>query len=389
MKVLAIAGMNLRRTLRERTSLFFIFLFPMLLILVLGLAFGGAGSPRVGVVVGDGDPLAGALWQRVRTAGGVDATRVADEARLVAAVERGELEAGLAIPAGYGAAVRAGRQVRLHYVSRSGKQGQQVGQIVSAAVDQESGRLRAIWFTQRETGVGFDAAAGRVAAVAGHPPAVSVDARTTGQAAFPQTLGRFDVGASSQLLLFVFLTALTSSAALIETRRLGLSRRMYATPTTAGTIVAGEALGRLAVSVLQGLVIMAGAAVFFGVNWGDPIAAGLLMVVFALVAGGAGLLLGAAARTPQQSLAVGLLLSLGLGALGGTMLPLDLFPPTMRTLAHATPHAWAVDGYARLVRHGGHLLDIAPQLGVLCAAAAPLFAAAAGWLRRAVTRSSS
>jgi ABC-2 type transport system permease protein len=32
--------------------------------------------------------------------------------------------------------------------------------------------------------------------------------------------------------LFLFLTALTGAVALIETRRLGLSRRMLATPTT-------------------------------------------------------------------------------------------------------------------------------------------------------------
>ena len=151
----------------------------------------------------------------------------------------------------------------------------------------------------------------------------------------------------------------------------------------------GEALGRLAVSVLQGLVIMVGAAVIFGVHWGDPVAAALLMVVFALVASGAGLLMGATARTPQQSLAIGLLLSLGLGALGGTMVPLDLFPPAMRAIAHVTPHAWAVDGYARLVRHGGNLLDIAPQLGILLAIAAVLFLAATWSLRRAVTTSSS
>jgi linearmycin/streptolysin S transport system permease protein len=275
----------------------------------------------------------------------------------------------------------------VRYLARTGQRGQQTGQIVAAVVDQESGRLRAIWFTLRETGTDFDAAARRVETVAGEPPAVTVEARTTGQATFPEELGRFDIGASSQLLLFVFLTALTSSAALIETRRLGLSRRMYATPTTVGAIVAGEALGRVAVSVTQGLVIMVGAGVLFGVHWGNPVAAAVLMIVFALVASAAGLLMGATARTPQQSLAIGLLLSLGLGALGGAMLPLDLFPPVMRTIAHVTPHAWAADGYAKLVRHGGTLAGIAPQLGVLCAAAAVLFLAAVWFLRRAITAS--
>src|SRR6185503_14179998 len=121
-------------------------------------------------------------------------------------------------------------------------------------------------------------------------PAITVTVHTAGTAAFPGTLGRFDVGASSEMLLFLFLTALTGSAALIETRRLGVSRRMLATPTTPATVIAGEAAGRLGVAVLQGALIMVGSAIIFGVNWGDPLGAGLLMVAFALVASGAGLL---------------------------------------------------------------------------------------------------
>jgi ABC-2 type transport system permease protein len=43
-------------------------------------------------------------------------------------------------------------------------------------------------------------------------------------------------------MLFVFLAATTSSVALIETRRLGVSRRMPATPTGTSRILYGKAL---------------------------------------------------------------------------------------------------------------------------------------------------
>ena len=80
-----------------------------------------------------------------------------------------------------------------------------------------------------------------------------------------------------------------------------------------------------------------------------------------------------------------LLLSLGLAALGGAMMPLDLFPPTIRAVAHLTPHAWATEGFAELVRHGGGLTDILPQLGVLLATAAVLTVLASWRLRRSIT----
>lgn len=383
--IVALAGVNLRRTVRERVALFFLFVFPMVMILVLGLAFGGAFTPRVGVVVEQRGPLATALLDRLTDAGGVTVRQVTSERSLRAAVERGELEAGLIIGRGYDAAVRSGGQAVVTSLVRSDRQGQQVAQLVSTAVDEESGRLRAARYTAGRQATSFDAALGAVDSAAQRVAAVSVSVAVVGGDATSATAGRFDTGASSQLLLFLFLTALTGSAALIETRRLGVSRRMLSTPAPTATIIAGEAVGRLVVSVLQGIAIMAASALLFGVRWGNLVAAGLLMTVFAAVAGGAGLLMGATARTPEQSLAFGLLLSLGFGALGGTMLPLDLFPSTMRTLAHLTPHAWGVEGFTELINHHGGVTDIAPQLGVLAAMAAVLFALATWRLRRAVS----
>jgi ABC-2 type transport system permease protein len=184
------------------------------------------------------------------------------------------------------------------------------------------------------------------------------------------------------------LTSLTGSVALIETRRLGVSRRILATPTAARTILAGEALGRIGIALVQGLIIMIGSALLFGVGWGDPLGAGALLIAFALVGSGAGMLMGSVFRTEQQAGAVGVLLGIGLAALGGSMLPLELFSGTMRAVAHATPHAWANDGFAELVRHGGGIADILPQLGVLTCYAAALFLLGTWRLRKTLTRPS-
>ena len=72
----------------------------------------------------------------------------------------------------------------------------------------------------------------------------------------------------------------------------------------------------------------------------------------------------------QQAAPVALLLGLGLAALGGSMAPLEVFPPTARTIAHVTPHAWANDAFSKLLDHGGDLVTVLPQVGVLLAFAA-------------------
>ena len=98
------------------------------------------------------------------------------------------------------------------------------------------------------------------------------------------------MGAQSQLVLFMFLTSMTAATQLIVSRQLGVSRRMFATPTGAGTIIIGETLGRFAVAMIQGLFIFVGTALVFGVEWGDPIAAGAVIVAFGLVGTGAAML---------------------------------------------------------------------------------------------------
>lgn len=68
------------------------------------------------------------------------------------------------------------------------------------------------------------------------------------------------------------------------------------------------------------------------------------------------------------------------------MVPVEVFPETLRTLAGLTPHAWAIDAFAELVRRDGTIVDILPQLGVLLAFAATFLALATWRLQRVLTR---
>jgi ABC-2 type transport system permease protein len=390
MKVLAIVGVNLRRMVRYRANLFFMLLFPMLLILVIGAAFGSGFTPRLGVVVaGEPGPLADRLVVALEDTEDLRIDRVDSEDELRTAVERGALSAGLVIPAGYDDAAVAGDRIELRYLARPDPSGQQLGLTVRAALAEQGSLLRAARFTAGEADLSFADGLAAADAAASHISPVTVRTTTLGEALFPEDLGRFDIGASSQLLLFVFLTSLSGAPALIEARRLGVGRRMLASPTPVRTILAGEALGRVAIALVQGAIIMLGAGLLFGVEWGDPLGAMVLLIVFALVASGAAMVMGAAFRTEQQAGAVGIMLGLGLAALGGSMVPIEIFSDTMRTVAKITPHAWANEAFAELVRRDGSLLDIAPQLSVLAAYALVLFLLG-GWLfRRALTHGQS
>ncbi|HTQ94672.1 MAG TPA: ABC transporter permease [Streptosporangiaceae bacterium] len=386
MKSFWIALANLRRMFRVRTNIFFVFVFPMVLILVLGATFGGSSSPRLGVVNTGSGPLGAALLRQLEQTPHVQVVTVSDPAVLLTQVERGNLAAGVVIPPGYDSAVRAGHDAMLRYLARPDQSSQRLGETVRGAVARQAALLGAARFAVTQHAVsGFGAGLAAATRITPSVPAVSVTQATAGTTLFSRTLGQFDEGAWTELLLFLFLTAMTGSVALIETRRLGLSRRMLATPTSPATVITGETLGRVLISCVQALVIILGSALLFGVNWGQPVGVAAVVIVFALVAAGAGVFVGTLFRNEQQAIGISLLLGLGLGALGGCMVPLEVFSPVMRRVAHITPQAWGNDAFARLVGHGASITGILPQLGVLAAYAAVLLTLAAWRLRRVLS----
>ena len=117
-KAFAIAGSNLRRLLRDKTGAFFVFVFPFLIILALGAAFGSGFTPTAR----GRDAAVGALGQdlrdRLEATEDLDVRSFADADALRTAVERGEIEGGLVIPAGYDERIRAGETVPLTYIAR-------------------------------------------------------------------------------------------------------------------------------------------------------------------------------------------------------------------------------------------------------------------------------
>ncbi|HEY4751694.1 MAG TPA: ABC transporter permease, partial [Candidatus Limnocylindrales bacterium] len=110
MKIVAIVRVNLLRSLRDRTALFFSVLLPLILVLVLGLTYGAAASARVGLVDADGGALAVDLVKAVQTSPGVtvDVRRYDSVDALRDAASRGIVDAGIAIPAGYTSSLESG-----------------------------------------------------------------------------------------------------------------------------------------------------------------------------------------------------------------------------------------------------------------------------------------
>lgn len=386
-KALTIAGVSLRRLFRDRVGLFFVIVLPVLITTAIGLtAFGAGGAGGSTLLVGlaneDRGALARELGERIDASASVETRTYQDAAELRAAVRRGYVLGGVVIPNGYDAELRAGRSAEVEYLSNptaSAPAGLRTS--IAAAVAEQGARVRAAAFAVTRTGIPFDAAYERASAAAG-APAVSVAAETvTAARSVPRG---FDYPAGANLILFMFITSMAGASDLILARQLGVSRRMLGTPTTAGTVLAGEALGRLAIALFQGLFIFVVGTAVFGVRFGDPLGVGLLVIAFGLVSTAVAMLFGTIFRTPDQAGSIGPPVGIALGMLGGCMWPLEIVPPLMRQIGHLTPHAWAMDAMLALMAKGADTAAILPQLLVLLGFSAALLPLATWRLRRAI-----
>ena len=383
-RAFSIAAVNAKRLGRDRVGLFFLFVFPIILILLLGLSFGSGFAPRLGVVSSNSGELGLELATALGQVEEIEIERFSSAEELTDAVERGDVNAGVVIPAGYDEEIRSGNETTIEYIARAGSTSTAIRTTVDAVVVEQAARVRAALFSS-DRGVGdFDETIQVASSLAAETPTVEVVVQSEGEDTF-EGLGQFDLGASSQLVLFMFVNSLGATVALIQSRRLGVSRRMLSTPMTAGTIVVGETLGRFLVAMMQGVFIILAASLLFGVRWGDPLAASALLTAFALVSTGAAMLFGAVLSNEQQAGAL-TPVGLGLAALGGCMVPLEIFSPTMQTIAHITPHAWAVEGFTELIRTDAGITEIALQIAVLLGFAVVLLGLASWRLHRTITR---
>lgn len=382
---LAIAGVELRRFVKDKGNIFFTFIFPLILVFVLGSQFGGSGNAGSVTISGPDSDLRTAVAEQLED--NDVAVSYASHDDLLEQVARGRTDAGLVIDQDAASAFTEGAAAELEVIAGNSSTSTAAQQRVQVAVGNldlrqiQVSALESAGIDEGEATQALDSAAGQV-----EEPTLQVESVDELSQEF-QGLGQFDLGASSQLLLFTFLTSLAGSSTLINARRQGVMGRTLASPVSTLQAIAGQSLGRWVIAFFQGGYIMLATWLLFGVSWGNITLSLLVLAVFALVAAGAAMVLGSILDNEGAAVGAGVGLGLVLAAIGGGMMPLEIFPETMRTIAHVTPHAWGYDAFAEIQRNDGSLLDILPQLGVLAAMAAAVLLLGTWLLRRSMARS--
>lgn len=331
---------------RDRATVFWMFLFPILFIVIFGLAFGRSdvGSYRVGVAV-DQSTLAGrALVEALRGVAPftISTGSAGDE---LARLRAGDRDAVVTLAAAPTAPDLAGAVVVSYDPSRA-VAAQIVLPIIRQVVDQVDRDL------------------------SGRPQTLTVEARSVRSA----SLRFIDFFLPGVIGFSIMQSGMFAAIPLVQLRVGRMLKRFGATPVSRGAVLASQGLARLALALAQTAVLLLVGRLLFNIhisaNWPG-------MLGFVLLGGIVFLALGFAisglARTEEAVPALVQAVSFPMMFLAGVFFPIENFPRPVQALSRILPLTFLGDGLRQVMVGGAPLnpvwVDVLLLLGWLAAAA--------------------
>lgn len=310
---------------RDKATLFFTFVFPLMFLVVFGLLFRDAGESKTEIgVVGDGPVIVG-----LEQTGALELTRFDSVEEAIQQVREGELPAMVA---------QDGDEVTYRFAQSDQTQAGVVSGIVTGVVSHVN------------------------QAATGEQPRYVLDSANVEDSSLKPiqyiTPGIMSWGVA---VTAVFGAALT----LVSWRKKQVLRRIRLAPVSATTVLSARVVVTVGVAIVQALVFIGvGVLPLFGLQltgtWWLAIPVFLLGILafFAI-----GMLVGAFCKTEEAATGAANIVVLPMAFLSGTFFPIDQAPPWMQSVSQVFPLRHMNDGIMDfLVRGQGPSALVLPCL---------------------------
>jgi ABC-2 type transport system permease protein len=351
-----IARKDVQYIIRERESILWLFVMPVVFFYFIGTitgGFAGSGPAKSHLAVqmpDDAGFLGGDLVGRLEKAG-----FQVEQPESAAEFEKASRK--LIVPPHFSQSVLAGVKSVLEFSQKEAGLSQQFDEL----------RVRRAAYTVLANLVACKAAgqepnAETLARFDTMPRSLKLEVQSGGQRKEIPT--GFEQAIPGTMVMFTMIVLLTSGATtLVAERRLGVLRRLASTPISRNAVVLGKWGGRLGLGFVQIAFAMAAGTLLFHMDWGPN----LPMVMLVLLGWGGlcaslALLLGSLATSEGQAVGIGVLTSNALAALGGCWWPIEITPPWMQSLSKVLPTGWAMDAMHKLISFQSGPTSVLPHL---------------------------
>jgi len=332
---LGIAGLDVKRMVRDRTFFFWSIAFPVMLILLFGNLYRGDGEkPKAGLVVVNhdngawGEYLISSLYNPEMT---IETAAEAPE----------KFNRLLEIPADFSTRIQAMEARKLQLIKDPDASRE-------AAVQVEVRIIQAL--VRLVAGVVLQAGEDDI-----QPPAAPIEELVTIRSGFPPgTITRIPSGFDHvipgiMVQMLMILIIIYGGITVMTDRQNGVLARILFSPASKAHLWCGKFLGRLAAGLVQALILVVIGLVFFKLNLGNPLLSLLIILFFSASMASLSIFLGSVFRKEQVIIGLAILLSNIFAALGGCWWPMEVVPPSIRTMGMTVPTWWAMDAFHQVI----------------------------------------
>lgn len=354
---------NLRMFFRDRATVMWAILFPIIFMGLLGLGFGRADPVRfgVGVIDEDGTPWSVALWTTLSNDTlPFELANHTDRDAGIDAVEDGTLDILLIIPAGFG-------DFMDNQTSPAGDRNQTLALVAYWGFDDQGSGLVALQAVN-------DVADGFFRAATLSPAKLGI----ASQSVTAQSLDYIDFLAPGILSMAIMQSGVYGLALfIVSSREKRILKRLHATPAGAAYILAGRIVPALLISLVQTALLLTIAVVAFGVNIVGNLGILLVAALFgAIVFISLGFLVSSVSKSADSAENLTGLVTFPMFFLGGVFIPIERLPEAVQVIAYMMPLTYFSDALREVMIRGAGFADIAVDLGVLAVFAVAVFALA-------------
>jgi ABC-2 type transport system permease protein len=369
MRILDLALKDISQIFRDKKSLIFLALMPIVFTLFMGFAFNGAVEdpdqrPRVGWIDRDGGSAASqALFDMLESSPDMVIAPLGDLSMDQAAerVRSYELAAVVETPAGFSDRLLAGEPVRLALIADANETiGQAAMQLIRPLVVRALSAAEITRLTLElypASDVSADAQTREVfadAVEAWKSPALSVAVQPAGPVEDSGGMTNpYQQTSPGIMVQFAVFGLINSAMVLVLERKNRTLTRMLTTSLNRASIILGHVLAMFAVVLFQEVLLVLFGQFLLGVDYlRQPLAILAMLVSLGLFVTGFGLFVGVMAKTEDQVIMLSLIGMFVISALGGAWFPLDVAGPAFSRIGHFTPGAWAMDGFQNIIIRG-------------------------------------
>jgi ABC-2 type transport system permease protein len=165
------------------------------------------------------------------------------------------------------------------------------------------------------------------------------------------------------LVMFVFFAAALGAEIIVRERQNHTLERLLASSVKRASILGGIFTGSVIKGMIQIVIFWTVGILVFKVDLGlSPLGVIILSILMVLMSSAFAVMLATFARTARSASSLAVITSLVLAPLGGCWWPSFLYPEWLQNVAKITPHAWATEGFNKLMLFGANFGAAAPEM---------------------------